>query len=189
MNRNEQAQTLIEMTRKEIANVHTASPGTILSYDSGTGLASVQPSLKFKVPDGRVLDMPVIVGVPVQFPSGNGGSASMTHPVAKGDSCLLVFAEGALDDWLNGGESEDLRKYDLTDAIAIPGVYNFGIPAIVEYPNDVCLKNGSTMLRIEPSGSVYVDGADLVVDGISFKSHVHSGVESGGSNTGTPVGG
>jgi len=107
----------------------------------------------------------------------------------KGDSCLLVFAEGALDDWLNGGESEDLRKYDLTDAIAIPGVYNFGIPAIVEYPNDVCLKNGSTMLRIEPSGSVYVDGADLVVDGISFKSHVHSGVESGGSNTGTPVGG
>ncbi len=189
MNRNEQAQTLIEMARKEIASVHTAAPGKVLTYDPATGLASVQPSLKFKVPDGRVLDMPVIVGVPVQFPSGAGGDASVTHPIMKGDGCLLVFAEGSLDDWIKGGETEDPRKHDLTDAIAIPGLFNFGIPAIVEHPNDVCLKNGSTLLRVEPSGNVHVEGADLIVGGISFKNHVHGGVQSGSSNTSKPVGG
>lgn len=187
MNRNQQAQTLIEMTRKEIANIHTASPGVILSYDGH--LASVKPLNKFKVPDGRTIDMPVIVGVPVIFPSGSGGNASVTFPIAVGDGCLLVFAENAIDDWLKGGESEDYRKHDLTDAIAIPGLYNFSMPAIIEHPNDVCLKNGSTLLWVEPSGSVHIDGADLVVDGISFKNHVHGGVESGGSNTGSPVGG
>lgn len=189
MNRNEMAQTLIEMARKEIANVHTAAPGTILAYDPGSGLASVQPALKFKVSDGRIIDMPVIVGVPVIFPSGSGGAASVTFPVVEGDGCLLLFAESAIDDWLKGGESDDLRKHDLTDAIAIPGLFNFGIPAAQAHPNDTCLKNGSTVLRIETSGSVYIDGADLVIDGISFKDHVHGGVESGGGNTGVPVGG
>lgn len=189
MNRNQQAQTLIEMTRKEIANIHTAAPGTILTYNPGSGLASVQPLLKFKVPDGRLLDMPVIVGVPVIFPSGSAGNASVTFPIKSGDGCLLIFAESSIDDWLKGGESEDLRKHDLTDAIAIPGLYNFGLPAIVEYPNDVCLKNGSTLLRVEPSGNVNIEGADLIVGGISFKNHVHGGVESGGSNTAKPVGG
>ena len=187
MNRNEQAQTLIEMTRKEIANVHTASPGTILSYDSGTGLASVQPALKFKVPDGRMIDMPVIVGVPVIFPSGSGGNASVTFPVVAGDGCLLVFAESGIDDWIKGGESEDLRRHDLTDAIAIPGLFNFGIPAIQAHSSDTCLKNGSTVLRIEAGGSVYIDGADIVVNGISFLKHIHP--ESIGSVTGVPTGG
>lgn len=189
MNRNEQAQILIEMTRKEIANIHTAAPGEILSYDLGSGLASVKPKLKFKVPDGRALDMPVIVGVPVQFPSGAGGDASVTHPVKQGDSCLLIFAEAALDDWLKGGESADLRKYDLTDAIAIPGLFNFGLPAVNAHPSDVCLKNGSTLLRIEPGGNVHLEGGDLIVGGISFKNHVHGGITSGGSNTTKPVGG
>lgn len=189
MNRNEQAQVLIDMTKKEIANIHTAAPGTILSYDSGSGLARVQSSLKFKVPDGRTLDMPVIVGVPVIFPSGYGGNASVSFPVKAGDGCLLIFAERSIDEWLKGGESGDLRKYDLTDAIAIPGLFNFGIPSVQAHPNDVCMKNGSTILWIEPGGNVHIEGADLIVGGISFKNHVHGGVQSGGSNTAKPVGG
>lgn len=187
MNRNQQAQTLIEMTRKEIANIHTAAPGTILSYDPGSGLATIKPLLKFKVPDGRVLDMPVIVGVPVVFPSGSGGNASVTFPLKSGDGCLLIFAEGSLDDWLKGGESEDLRKHDLTDAIAIPGLYNFGVSAIQAHPNDTCLKNGATVLRVEAGGNVHIEGADLIVGGISFLQHIHP--ESIGSVTGAPQGG
>lgn len=184
MNSNECAQILIEMVQKEIANIHTASPGKIISYDPGTGLASVQPSLKFKVPDGRELDMPVIIGVPVIFPSGSGGNASVSFPIQAGDGCLIVFAERSIDDWVKGGDSDDPRKHDLTDAIAIPGLYTFGVPAIAAHPNDTCLKNGSTVLRIESGGSVHIDGADLVVNGISFLNHIHP--ESIGTETGPP---
>lgn len=37
------------------------------------------------------------------------------------------------------------------------------------------------------SGTVSVTGGDVIADGISLKTHVHGGVESGGSNTGGPV--
>lgn len=36
-------------------------------------------------------------------------------------------------------------------------------------------------------GSIYVEGGDVIADTISLKTHVHSGVQSGGSNTGQPV--
>jgi len=202
LNQNEVVDSLVAMTKNEIANIHTAAPGTILSYDSDTGLASVQPSLQFKVPDGRVLDMPVIVGVPVQWPSGMGGDASVTLPLQSGDSVLLVFAERSLDDWLKGGESEDPRKFDLTDAFAIPCIWpGKATTGGASYPEDVCLAYGSNCIRISSGGVVNIVAAsgvtitgdltvsgDVTAGGISLKSHVHSGVESGSSNTGNPVG-
>lgn len=39
---------------------------------------------------------------------------------------------------------------------------------------------------INVNGDITVTGGDVVADGISLKTHVHSGVQSGGSNTGTP---
>lgn len=35
-------------------------------------------------------------------------------------------------------------------------------------------------------GNITVTGGDVIADGISLKNHTHSGVQSGGSNTGTP---
>ncbi|WP_454144013.1 hypothetical protein [Methylocaldum sp. MU1018] len=40
---------------------------------------------------------------------------------------------------------------------------------------------------INVSGDITVTGGDVVADGISLKTHVHGGVQSGGSNTGQPV--
>lgn len=37
------------------------------------------------------------------------------------------------------------------------------------------------------SGEFRVEGGDVIADSISFKTHVHSGVQSGPSNTGLPV--
>jgi hypothetical protein len=37
------------------------------------------------------------------------------------------------------------------------------------------------------SGTVTVAGGDVVADGISLKTHTHSGVQAGGDNTGGPV--
>jgi hypothetical protein len=67
--------------------------------------------------------LPVITDVPVVFPGA--GDYSVTFPIAKGDTVLLIFAEGSLDQWLTkGGEvdPQDDRRFSLTDAIAIPSL-------------------------------------------------------------------
>jgi len=49
----------------------------------------------------------------------------MTFPVAAGDDCLLVFCSRSIDEWWISGEKHvphDLRKHDLSDAIAIVGI-------------------------------------------------------------------
>jgi len=199
---NPQVQQLQNMVQNEIANIHTSCPGTILSFDGR--FATVKPFLQYKSEDGRIVDYPVISNVLVQFPASNGGQCSVTFPIKSGDQVTLLFAERSLDDFLSGGVSEDNRKYDLTDAVAIPGLFNSGVPAAQKYSNDVCITNGNATIRLTPSGEIIlqgqkltmnttdgstINGGDLTVNGVSVTKHVHGGVEPGGGSTGQPVGG
>ena len=168
---------------KNIDNVHTAMPGSVVSYDPGTNRAQVQPSGKFKMDDGRSLSYPIIHNVPVVFPTGCGGTAGVTFPVQKGDGCLLVFAESQLDDFISGGDSGDPRSHDMNDAICIPGLYSGAVPSNVSHSSDVCIFNGDVMMRVG-TGGITVTGGDLVVDGISVMNHTHTGCQGG--STGKP---
>lgn len=180
MSNNQGIQAIVDMVNGIVSGIHTSAPGKIISYDPGTGRASVQPAVKYKVNDGRMLDAPVIVNVPVYFPSG--GSASITYPVHPGDPCWLNFAERAMDDWLIGGESEDPRKYDLTDCAAFVGMK----PSRSTNNEAIVMQNGSCAITIPSSGAVSITG-DLLVNGKSFLEHVHGGVEPGGGSTSVPT--
>lgn len=52
--------------------------------------------------------------------------------------------------------------------------------------NAVTFTIGAATITIDENG-ITVDSGDVVADGISLKTHVHGGVQSGGSNTGIPV--
>lgn len=172
------------MVNSLISNIHTSAPGKVISY--GNGRAVVQSLIKFRIDEETLADSPPIAEVPIVFPSGSGGSASVTFPIKKGDGVLLCFSERAIDDFLQGGQSADPRQFDLTDAMAIPGLYPAAVGGAAAYPGDVCLYHGGTSLRVENGGNVIVSGGDLIVDGISFKGHVHGGVTPGSGNTSTP---
>lgn len=178
-----------------VRNIHTALPGKIISYDTASNLAQVQPVGKFKTEDGRELDYPVIHKVPVCFPTSMGGQAGVTLPIQEGDMCLLVFQESQTDDFVGqNNNSTDLRRHSLNDAVAIPGVYPFAVGGEVSHPDSVCIKMGSAEIWLnegEFSGSVgganfKFGGGDLVVNGISLCTHVHGGVIPGGGNTSGP---
>lgn len=166
-----------------VSNIHTSMPGQIVSYNPSTNRANVQPNGAYKSEDGRNIQYPIIHNVPIQFPMGLGGTAGITFPIAAGDGCLLVFSETQNDDFLGGnkGDSPDMRRHSLNDAIAIPGVYARAAPSNVAHPGDVCVFNGGTMLRIS-DGSVEITGATLKVSGnvigggISLDNHTHAGV-------------
>lgn len=120
---------LDEVKRLTRESIFVSMPGEVQSYDPATQRADIKPQLQFTVRDalaGKELkeDLPVIADVPIMFP--RFGDFFMTMPVAAGDTVLLVFTDRSIDKWLTfGGNVDpiDLRAHDISDAVAIPGLY------------------------------------------------------------------
>lgn len=79
------------------------------------------------------LEYPVLGDVPVVIMGGGG--TYISHPIATGDQCLLLFCDYMIDNWWITGEAQPSivpRKHDISDAIAIVGL-NATPKAIQEY--------------------------------------------------------
>lgn len=146
-------------------NVHTCMPGIIVSYDASTNKAIVQPALNKNFVAGE-MEMPILENVPIIFPSS--GNFNMSFPVNSGDYVLLLFSERSIDLWLNTGGQvtpNDRRKFDLSDAIAIPGLKPFNSDFSYNNGNDFSINfNGSSIL-IKPDGSVVINTSSTIAIG------------------------
>lgn len=108
------------------AGLWTAIPGIIQSFNEDNMTVDVQPSIQGVYTNQQgaqtLVDMPLCLDCPVQFPCGGG--YSLTFPIAEGDECLLIFASRCIDGWWqNGGISPpvELRMHDLSDGFALLG--------------------------------------------------------------------
>lgn len=111
------------------ADIWTAMPGIIQSFDSDAITAEVQPALQYNMrqKDGKVklVTLPLLVDCPVHFIGGGG--FLLTFPVAAGDECLVVFSQRCIDSWWqNGGVQPpaEFRMHDPSDGMVIPGFYS-----------------------------------------------------------------
>jgi len=148
-----------------LSEIHTVLPGQIEEYDRSKHKASVKPLIKKLFVDGTILELPVIVSVPVIWPRTK--KASFSFPLSRGDGVLLLFSERALDKWLTlGGDStpDDPRKFDLTDAIAIPGLFSFQESALEPNDDSVHLIYKNSSIVIKSSGQVDINDGNLTVD-------------------------
>lgn len=108
-------------------NVYTAIPGIILAvHKNGEDLlVDVQPSVSLRTQTDEIEHRPVILNVPVQMPSSS--TAGVLFPVNVKDTVLMVFSMSAIDNFKYGdgrpAEASDFRKFNIRDAVAIPGVY------------------------------------------------------------------
>lgn len=156
--RNSTLQDLLARFRASIvADLHTALPGKIVRYDSSTQKADVQLLIKERYTDEsgatQVRDLPVIPAVPVQFPGAGG--YRITFPIATDDTGLVVFSEASLDKWLVSGgtvDPSDDRRHDLTDAVFLPGLRDFG-HALGSAPTDRATfgKDDGLQIHVDPS--------------------------------------
>lgn len=144
-----------ELALSLIKGIHTAMPGEVVKYDSGKRKADVKPLLKRTDTNGNIVEFPIIADVPVIMPGTK--KASIYLPIEKGDTVLLVFSERSLDHWLYSGRTSNTlkgRRFDLTDAIAITGLFPF------------TEGGGGEKGRIElkPDGQVNINDGNLTID-------------------------
>lgn len=144
-------QQVEELARDVVNEIHTALPGRIIDFDPVKGLATVIPIGKYKSPSGKMLEYPSITGVPIILPQCISLQIQIAFPIKKGESCLLIISEQELDAWLYGGNSDTNLRFDLTSAIAIPGLSNQGSAMLNEacQKESLILSNADTKIQIE----------------------------------------
>ena len=108
----------LEAFRKEIfASLHVAMPGRVVAYDAETGTATIQPAVRRRDMDGRLVTAPMLNGVPVFLPTAD-------FMPQTGDQCMVIFADCCIDGWFDTGSAvvpPAKRMHDLADGFAIVG--------------------------------------------------------------------
>lgn len=168
---------------------------------------------KYITPDQEVkyIDYPIITNIPLAIQRTAG--LNITVPVKKGDLCTLIFSQRSLDNLLLDStkpakpfEGPDprtsaLRCFDMTDAMCFPGIIT-NDRAISNYNNsaiEIRNADGSTKISVTENslnftqggatlelsgGNVTITATKITLNGKDWSTHKHSGVTSGGSNTG-----
>lgn len=187
----EYVQAMKDLFKSMSNEMHTALPGKIVSFDAASCTATVQPVMKYTKPDKSTIDFPELPSVPVVFPQGAGLGVSIAFPVVAGDTCLLVFSEQSIDYWRYGQETGTDLRFDVSNAMCIPGLFTSGSEAVQKAcaENAAVMVAGGTSLTVSSSGvsikgNLSVDGGitstgDTVAQGKSVASHTHTG-DSGG---------
>lgn len=196
-----------------LADLRVALPGIVQSFDPATQTVSVQIAVREAVstPSGpQNTPMPVINNVPIVLQ--RAGALCLTMPIQAGDECLLIFADNCFDLWwARGGVQNqfEIRRHNFWDCFCIPGPWSQ--PRVLSNYSTASAQlrteDGTTVvdvgegkitltapqLEINCSGQVNISGSQVVisssgddteVDGKTFVTHQHTGVQSGGSDTG-----
>ena len=111
---------LDQVLTSRLQTVYTSLPGRVVSFAAATSTCTVQPFPAI-YQDGEAVELPLLYGVPVGYPSGGG--SSITWPLLAGDIVILLFASAPLSRYrVEGAETDpqEERRFDLTDAWAMP---------------------------------------------------------------------
>lgn len=111
------------------ADIWTAMPGILQSFDATARTASVQIAIQALqlMQDGteQAVTISILEDCPVVFQQGGG--FEMTFPLAEGNEGLVVLASRCIDGWWQSGGVQpqaELRMHDLSDGFFLPGVYS-----------------------------------------------------------------
>ena len=149
---------IVEVLERHIDSIleglHTAIPGRIESYDKATRKATVKPLVRLRMKTGPLVDIPPISEIPIMLPSSK--AFSMDFDLVAGDSVLIICTEVAIGNWLQNttgeiADPEDSSRFNLTDAVAIPGLWPFSF--VPESPVKIG-QDGAQLVLTTPAGTV-----------------------------------
>lgn len=211
----EEAMRLVLDGRQSV--LWTALPCIVKSVNLTKMTIEAQPTIQGQIEDenGSIqsVNLPLLVDVPLVFPSAGG--FTITFPIKANDEVLVVFASRCIDAWWQSGginRPMEARMHDLSDGFAIPGPRSQ--PRVVGSISATALQirndAGTSYLEITASGKINIVAptgleitGNVVVSGTiaanqvqantvlgggkNLATHVHTGVTTGGGNSGPPL--
>jgi Phage protein Gp138 N-terminal domain/GpV Apex motif len=182
------------------AEIWTAIPGIVSSVDLAKQTLSVQPAILGEnlSAEGNTsfVKLPLLVDVPICYP--RGGGYVLTFPIVAGDEVLVIFSSRCIDSWWQTGgvqKAAEFRMHDLSDGFAIlaptsqpkkiANVSSNGVELRDEAgANSVKISGG--IIALNSTSQIILNAPSVIINGINFNTHKHTGVQTGVGNTGNP---
>lgn len=158
-----QAEIINDLMQKISSSIRVAMPASVESYDFKTQKADIKIDMQELYRNETSLDYPVLSGVPVIFP--RCGGASITMPVARGDTCLVMFLDRDSTSWLLGGKNtkpKSMRSHHLSDAVAIMGLSPFTSKSPAKNNTDMLISFDGSEVVLKPKGVIDIHTAKEV---------------------------
>ena len=175
-------------------NLRCCIPGVIQQYDPKTNTASIQPAIREEIvnEDNTVqyMNLPILVNVPIIFPSCSIGSIKML--LKQGDECLVLFSDLSIDNfwkYANVQNPIEVRRHDLSDGIAIP--------CVLSQPNTkqfngtgIEITSGDSKIEIGKDEITFTNnyGSVTLTQIIRIMNHIHTAPAMGGKTSGPEYG-
>ena len=143
--------TMIQTMRQ----LRVSMPCEVVRYNSKRQMVDVrivQPEIDLA---GNNIPMPVITNIPVSFV--RCGKSHITHPINKGDTGFIVFADRDISSWVetnNKSVVDSARTHSMQDSYFVPGIVGGGNNA---NPNDVEIKYNNTTIHLRKNGDVDIN--------------------------------
>lgn len=156
------AQIINDAIEARLGRMNTCLPARVVRVDVTKAQCDVEPVLRSIDASGNPVTLPVISNVPIAV--YRAGNAFISLPVKVGHFVELRFSQRSLDTWLTKGgivDPNDRRKFNLSDAIAYPGVYPFSNPPTGATADDVVIKNEGSKITIKPDGEIAIEGSAI----------------------------
>lgn len=127
--------TINDIIRQDVESVlmmtYTNIPAIVQSHDTTAQTLTVKVAVETPTYYGDNIAPCTLEDVPIIFPSG--ANWVMAGVLERGDSVMLIIPHYGIDEYLQGdkgsvGKPLTVRRHDLNEAVAIPGMMTFKSP-------------------------------------------------------------
>mgnify|MGYP000963290309 CR=1 FL=1 len=143
-----------------LAEVHTSMPAVVESYDRAAGTVKVTLPVNKAVPDGSgnfvSEPYPQLADIPIDWP--RCGKYSITFPLEKGDTGVLVFCMRNIGPWRTTGaqgDPGDVGMHTLDGAVFRPGLSPDSKPPSTADASNMVIgstTDGKGRIELKPAG-------------------------------------
>ena len=134
-----------------LKSIHFAVPAQVVSYNSRTKRATVQPSLRIVLHSGGERRYPPILDVPILQPAANG--LTVLTPIKPGTVVMLLIAERGLDafkETYRESAPDPTPFLNLKDAVAWAGFGGLSVTPADDEALSIQTEDGTTAITVKP---------------------------------------
>ena len=185
------AAMLRQTHKKMMQSVDGMLPAVVISYNRTTNRATIAPAINMVQTNNQMLQRAPLANITVL--ALGAGDFVVTFPVKPGDTGWIEASDRDISLWLQAKGARKVqpnthRIHSFSDGRFIPDALgNYTLPTDAEGGLCIQHKGGSTYLVMTQDKIIMQAGDGVWINGIRHDTHIHPGVQRGGSTTDGPV--